>query len=67
MELDAILEENSAVYGEKTLKNMYNIATKDAYGFLYIKMTARKPIDMFWKGFGARLAVKAPALDDEKK
>ena len=67
MELDAILEENSAVYGEKTLKNMYNVATKDAFGFLYIKMTARKPIDMFWKGFGARLAVKAPALDDEKK
>ena len=60
MELDAILEENSAVYGEKTLKNMYNIATKDPFGFLYIKMTARKAIDMFWKGFGARLAVKVP-------
>ena len=66
MELDAILEESSAVYGEKTLKNMYNVATADPFGFLYIKMTARKPIDMFWKGFGARLAVKVP-LDDERK
>ena len=65
MELDAILEENSAVYGEKTLKNMYNVATKDAFGFLCIKMTARKPIDMFWKGFGARLAVKAPDVEEK--
>ena len=57
MELDAILEEHSAVYGKKTLKAMYNIATNDPYGFLYIKMTAKKPLDMFWKGFEARLAV----------
>ena len=63
MELDAILEENSAVYGEKTLKAMYNIATNDPYGFLYIKMTAKKPLDMFWKGFEARLAVVDTADD----
>ena len=57
-ELDAIMEENSAVYGEKTLRMMYNLATAAPYGFFYVKMTATKPVDMFWKGFGSRLVVK---------
>ena len=52
------MEENSAVYGEKTLRMMYNLATTAPYGFFYIKMTATKPVDMFWKGFGARMIVK---------
>ena len=57
-ELDAIMEENSAVYGEKTLRMMYNLATAARYGFFYIKMTATNPADMFWKGFTSRMIVK---------
>ena len=47
------MEENSAVYGEK-MRMMYNLATAAPYGFFYVKMTATKPVDMFWKGFGAK-------------
>ena len=54
-ELNAILEENSAVYGESTLHDMYDIATSKPFGFLYVKLTAKEPRDMFWQNFDARL------------
>jgi hypothetical protein len=54
-ELNAILEENSAVYGEKALEEMYTLATHEPYSFLYIKLAARRPEDMFYLRFDSHL------------
>ena len=40
-DLDAIIEEVSAVYDKKTLYKLCKMATDEAYGFLYIKLTSR--------------------------
>ena len=42
MELDALLEELSAVYDKKTLMEMYQIATTGPYSFWYINLAASK-------------------------
>ena len=56
-ELDALVEENSAVYGPDALVAMYDEATKEPYSFLYVKLTAKAAEDMFWVRFDRRLAV----------
>ena len=40
-DLDAIIEEVSAIYDKKTLYQLYRMATDEPYSFLYIKLTAR--------------------------
>ena len=47
-ELDAIVEELSAVYDKKTLMEMYQLATAEPYSFLYINIAAKRVEDMFW-------------------
>lgn len=48
LELDAIIEELSAVYDRKTLMEMYTMATAEPYSFWYINLAASKVEDMFW-------------------
>lgn len=55
LELDAILEELSAIYDKKTLKEMYQLATAEPYGFFYVNLAASKVEDMFWKSFEQRM------------
>ena len=50
-ELDALLEELSALYPRKTLEAMYHAATEEPYGFWYINLSAQKKEDMFFKNF----------------
>jgi len=61
MELKAMLEENSAVFGQRALEEMYHEATKEPYSFLYLKLGAKKPEDFAWKRFEERLAPLAMA------
>jgi hypothetical protein len=62
-ELDALVEENSAVYGPDALVAMYDEATKEPYSFLYVKLTAKAAEDMFWVRFDRRLAVGYEQVD----
>lgn len=50
-DLDSLLDEVSAVYDKKTLLEMYRLATEGAFGFLYIKLTAKTAEDMFYLNF----------------
>jgi hypothetical protein len=46
-ELDAFIEEVSAVSDKKTLIELYHMATEEAYSFLYVKLTEKDPNKMF--------------------
>ena len=60
-ELDAILDEISNYYPKKTLYEMYEIATKERFSFLYINLAASKIEDVFWLRFEYRLLPTAAA------
>ena len=55
LELDAIIEELSAVYDKRILLEMYQLATADPYSFWYINLAASKVADMFWLRFEQRM------------
>ena len=55
LELDAIIEELSAVYDKKTLLEMNSIATAEPYSFWYINLAASKVEDMFFLRFEQRM------------
>ena len=57
-ELQAIVEEISAVYGKDTLIALIRHATEEPYSFLYCDLAARKPDAMFWLRFEQRLVPK---------
>ena len=41
MDLDAWIEEISALADKKTLLDIYQLATQEPYSFLYIKLTEK--------------------------
>ena len=47
-DLEAVLEELSALTDKKTLLEMYNMATKDPYSFWYINLLAKHVFDVFF-------------------
>ena len=47
-DLDAFLEELSALYDKRTLLKLYQYATDQPYSFLYVKLTAHNRDDMFY-------------------
>ena len=55
LELDAIIEELSAVYDRKTLMEMYKLSTAAPYSFMYINLAASRVEDMFWLRFEQRM------------
>jgi hypothetical protein len=57
LELQAIIEENSAVYDKDTLLRLYHEATDEPYSFLFIDTVAKRPADMFWLRFEKKLVV----------
>ena len=59
IELDCILEEVSNYYPKNVLMEMYEIATKERFSFLYINLAASKIIDVFWLRFESRLVPSA--------
>lgn len=54
-ETDAVFEELSAIYPVKTLQAMYEEATAERFGFMYVNMLAPTKRDMFFKGFDYRM------------
>ena len=47
-DLDAIVEEVSAVYDTQTILKMYFMTTSEPYSFLYIRLTAKDASEMFY-------------------
>ena len=58
MDLEAILEEMSALADKKTLMQIYNTATAKPYSFLYIKMNATNKNNMFFINFEKRIEIE---------
>ena len=55
LELNALIEELSAVYDKNALLEMYNRATADPYSFWYIYLAAKRREDMFFLRFEKRM------------
>ena len=62
LELDAIIEELSAIYDNKVLMEMYQIATAEPYSFWYINLAASKIEDMFFNKFQQRMIPAAAPI-----
>ena len=54
-ELEAFAEEVSALVDKKTVMRYYREATEEPYSFLYVRLEAKKPEDIFWERFEHRL------------
>ena len=58
-DLDAFLEELSALYDKRTLLKLYQYATGEPYSFLYVKLTAHNRDDMFYMNLSKKLSVES--------
>ena len=58
-DLDAFLEELSALYDKKTLLKLHQHATEQPYSFLYFKLSAQNRADMFYMNLSKKLSVDA--------
>ena len=65
LELDAILEELSAVYDKNTLMEMYELATREPYSFWYIHLAAKRREDMFFLRFEKRMIPNSGKREQE--
>ena len=54
-DLEAFIEEVSALADKKTLLDIYNTATKEDYSFLYVKLNSKSKNDMFYIKFNQRI------------
>ena len=50
-DLDAVIDETSAIFDKATLMKFYKAATAKPYSFLYVKLTAKTTSDMFYESF----------------
>ena len=57
-DLNTFLEEISALVDKATLLEMYKLATREPYSFLYIKLTAKDLNDMFFIKFDKKLMIE---------
>ena len=57
-ELDAFIEEVSALANKKDLLEMYHLATEEPYSFLYVKLNERDPNKMFMIKFSSYLQLE---------
>ena len=56
-DLEAFVEEVSALIDKKSLMEIYNLATAEAYSFLYVKLTAKKKNEIFMVKFNKRITI----------
>ena len=57
-DLEAILDEMSAIYDKKTIYNIYKAATGDAHSFLYIDLMQTNAKDMFYINMNKKVLLK---------
>ena len=56
-DLQAVMDELSALLDKKILLEVYMKATEKAYSFLFIKLTSKTINDMFFVKFNKRIMV----------
>ena len=56
-DLECFLDEVSGTVGRKELLEMYYLATKEPYSFLYINLVSPKIQDMFYINFNQKLQI----------
>ena len=56
-DLECFLDEVSGTVGRKELLEMYYLATKEPYSFLYINLVSPKINDLFYINFNQRLQI----------
>ena len=66
-ELEGIIDEVSNYYPRKVLLEMYEIATREPYSFLYINLAASRLVDVFWLRFESRLIPSPDASNDQQE
>lgn len=67
-DLEALLEELSALYDKQTIQDIYRKATSDGpHSFLYVNLTAKKPEDMFFLNLEKKIIPKPTSFNDSKK
>ena len=57
-DLESFIEEVSALIDKKSLMEIYNLATAEAYSFLYVKLTAKKKDDIFMIKFDKKITIQ---------
>ena len=57
-ELESFLEEVSGLTGKKELLEIYRLATKEEYSFLYVNLSARTVNDMFHVNFTQKIEIE---------
>ena len=57
-ELESFLEEVSGLTGKKELLEIYKVATRDEYNFLYVNLTAKNGKEMFYQSFTAKIEIE---------
>ena len=57
-DLEAWIDEVSAITDKKTLLQLYQMATTEPYSFLFIKLNAKKVSEMFYMRFDKKLIVE---------
>ena len=57
-DLEAWIDEVSAVADKKTLLQLYQVATAEAFSFLFIKLNAKKISDMFFMRYDKKLLIE---------
>ena len=57
-DLESFIEEVSALIDKKSLMEIYNLATSEAYSFLYVKLTAKKKDDIFMVKFNKKITIE---------
>jgi hypothetical protein len=63
-EIQALLEELSAIYPIPVLQEMYHQAVEEPYSFWYVQLVAKQKDDMFFVRFQSRQVYEDPALED---
>ena len=55
LERESIFEELSGIYPKKQLLEMYKLATRKPYSFMYVHLAYPKVENMFWYNFEQRM------------
>ena len=54
LDLDAFLDEFGALADKKKIEKIYRMSTDEPYGFLYVKLAAKHPNDMFYSSLNKK-------------
>ena len=57
-DLETFIEEVSALIDKRSLMEIYNLATKEPYSFLYVKLTAKNRNDLFMIKFDKKITIE---------